>query len=353
MATIYGFDGFDHYSTAGLSRVFTRTNAAPTVDAGGRNSGQKLTCDAASGNGDWVVRGTGLEAGPSTLVVGGYLVPSALATPFYLYDFRGLSYSNVLIRVNADGSLSALRSDTTNGVADFAAGGVGATVLGTTAAGVLANGVGLTLSVKVVLSATVGEVHIYSGASHVLNLTGKNTLVGPFAHVYCVAAGCAYCATAGTSVAFDDWWLADDYLGDVRVDAHYPTGDGAYTAGVPSTGTSHFACVDEYPEPNGTDYVSLASAGLRDSWTHDAFKNTGSSLLAVAIIDTVIKGGIGTGSAATSLVADGSTADGATVGLTNVDWMDLVTVHQTSPGTGVSWTEAGFNSSEVGTKRVA
>jgi hypothetical protein len=353
MATIFGFDGFDHYATAGLARVNTRVIGAPTVDAGGRNSGQKLTCDAASGNGDWVVRGKGLETGPASLVVGAYFTVANLTTPFYLYDFRDVSYSNVLIRVNANGSISALRSDTTNGVNDFAAGGVGGLVLGTSAAGIVANATPITLSIKVVLSATVGEVHVYSGATHVLNLTGQNTLVGPFAHTFYLGMGCAYCATASTAVTFDDFWLADDYLGDVRVDAHYPTADGTYTAGVPSTGTAHYACVDEHPEPNATDYVSLASAGQRDSYGHEAFKNTGSSILAVAVVDTVIKGGIGTGSAATTLVADGATADGATVNLSNAAWIDLETVHQVSPGTGLAWTEAGFNASEPGTKRIA
>ena len=47
-----------------------------------------------------------------------------------------------------------------------------------------------------------------------------------------------------------------------------PTADGFYTQWTPSTGTSHFALVDEAP-CNSTDSVSTTVAGNRDSYATD------------------------------------------------------------------------------------
>src|SRR5262249_46814461 len=45
-----------------------------------------------------------------------------------------------------------------------------------------------------------------------------------------------------------------------------PTSDGNYTQWTPSTGTSHFANVDETPCNGTTDYNSTTTVGSRDSY---------------------------------------------------------------------------------------
>lgn len=345
--TIYDYDGYEDYSTAGLLLEHARVHGTPTVDTGGRWGGHKLTCKPD----DWV--GRVVPTGPATLVVGGYLVITNLTDPFYLFDLRDSSYSNILIRVNADGSLTALRSDAVNGLDDFSSGGVGATVLDSSVAGVVQDGVGAVVQLKTVLSATAGEVHVYVGQVHALALSLQNTLVGPLPRVDYLVHGCGYCDNPDTRVTFDDLWLADDYLGNRRVDVQDLTSDGTYQQGVPSSGGAHFEDVKELPQPDATGFVSLLLVGQRDTYGHAPFQNVGAALDAVMVVADGMSGGLGSASMATALVASGQTRDGAAVALSNAGDSRAKTLYQTNPGTSAAWVEADYNASEIGGKRAA
>jgi hypothetical protein len=345
--TVYDYDGYEDYDTTGLLLEHKRLHGTPTVDAGGRWGGQKLTCKPD----DWVCRT--IAAGPATLVVGGYLVITNLTDPFYLFDVRDGSYSNVLIRVNADGSLSAFRSDQVNGLDDFAGGGVGATLLDSSVAGVVQDGVGAVVQLKTVLSATAGEVHVYVGNVHALALTGMNTLAGPFPTAYYLVHGCGYCANPDTRVTFDDLWLADDYLGNRRVDSQPVTSDGTYQQGVASSGGAHYEDVNEMPQPDTMTVVVLSLVGQRDTYGHAPFQNVGAAIDAVMVVTDGMSGGLGNASMATTLVASGQTRDGAEVALTNAGNVRAKTLYQTDPGTSAAWIESDYNASEVGGKRAA
>lgn len=72
----------------------------------------------------------------------------------------------------------------------------------------------------------------------------------------------------------DDIYIADtsgtdntDFLGDVKSIIYLPDADQA-TGWTRSTGATNFGVVDENPPNDDTDYVSAASAGLIDRYTH-------------------------------------------------------------------------------------
>ena len=73
----------------------------------------------------------------------------------------------------------------------------------------------------------------------------------------------------------DDIYLADtagtvntDFLGDMKSRVYLPNADQA-TGWTPSTGTDHFAVVDENPPNDDTDYISAASGSLIDRFLHE------------------------------------------------------------------------------------
>jgi hypothetical protein len=77
--------------------------------------------------------------------------------------------------------------------------------------------------------------------------------------------------------------------GDLRWDAVYPTGDGAHTDATLSTGTQHFAVVDE-TTPNGdTDYSTLAAVGNRESLTFPTAPVAGADIVALMLLHSVRK----------------------------------------------------------------
>jgi hypothetical protein len=66
--------------------------------------------------------------------------------------------------------------------------------------------------------------------------------------------------------------IAREPAGQARADSVVlsPTGDGAYTAWTPATGTTHSALLDDSPSSctdTASDYVEIAVAGHRDSYT--------------------------------------------------------------------------------------
>jgi hypothetical protein len=82
--------------------------------------------------------------------------------------------------------------------------------------------------------------------------------------------------TGGFYCTVDDMYICDNLgtannsrRGNVQVNAVRPDADGNYQQFVPSTGTDHFATVDENPF-SGTDW-NLGSAGNKDSYGMTAF----------------------------------------------------------------------------------
>jgi hypothetical protein len=143
-------------------------------------------------------------------------------------------------------------------------------------------------------------------------------------------------------------YAGSDFLGDVHVKAYYPTADGNYTAWTPQGGGAHFVEVDDPQNDDDTTYVSTGTVGNTDSFAVENL-DAGKTILVVqaavrsrdqtgssTIIELVRIGGVdflGTGTA------------GATTYLGGVE------VWQSSPATGLPWTEAEFNGAELGFRK--
>jgi hypothetical protein len=75
----------------------------------------------------------------------------------------------------------------------------------------------------------------------------------------------------GLNHYIDDFYICDDtgdfnndFLGDVRVDAYFPTADGTYQDFAKSTGAASWSLLDENP-PNAADYVRSSTVGHKNT----------------------------------------------------------------------------------------
>jgi len=113
-----------------------------------------------------------------------------------------------------------------------------------------------------------GTLDIWVNGVLVLSVTGQTTDVSACTSTQLMAVG-------GANVAFWDdvsFWTWSDSVADVfpyvpRVYPAMPVSDSTPLVWTPSTGTSHFALVDEIP-PSIADYNSSATIGQVDQYVH-------------------------------------------------------------------------------------
>ena len=138
----------------------------------------------------------------------------------------------------------------------------------------------------------------------------------------------------------------NDFLGDVRIDAVYPTADGTYTAWTPSTGTSHYALVDE-TTPNTTDYNSSNTIGQKDSYVMGNPPSLASQIIyGVRVKVAAQKDDAGSRSMKVG-VRSGTTDSLSAAQALGTSQLYYTNIHEVDPGTGASWTPSGVDNMEV------
>jgi hypothetical protein len=358
MPTIYDFDGYEDYATAGLLREHVRVEVPGNLSivTGGRNGGHRLKCDC-TGN-SLGAAGRVVRAIPelATVAFGVYMEVSSLARLLGLFQLRDATTGHVVISVNTDGSLTVARAYTLTDFSEYLNFPLyGMTTLGTSAAGVVVAGTPFHFQAKVTIADAAGAVELKVNGVIVLTLTGVDTRNGGTATVTNILHGAVAGSAGSASVYYDDFWVADDYVGDRRVDSHFPTSDGTNQDGTPSAAGAHYAMVDEAPEPDDdTSYVTLTSAGQRESYGVDDFKNTGATIDAAMIVLDAKKTDAGAATLAAHVHGAGSPADydGTPQGLTT-SYSRIKEVLSADPISGDPWDETTFNAAEFGDQKAA
>jgi hypothetical protein len=145
--------------------------------------------------------------------------------------------------------------------------------------------------------------------------------------------------------------LNNDFLGDVRVDAHYPvTPDGTNHAWTPSTGSDNFAMVDEVT-PNITDYNSTNTPDAVDTFHMEAFKNSGASIKGLQLSLYHSKEDAGACLVAPVTLTHATEYVGDNVAPSESSYLYNRTCQDANPYSGVGWSESEFNVVEVGYKK--
>ena len=143
----------------------------------------------------------------------------------------------------------------------------------------------------------------------------------------------------------------NDFLGDCLVRCGVVTGDGANQQFTPLGGGTHFSEVDEIPPDEDTSYNSDAVAGHKDTYTHAASGVTGTPL-AVQVCSRVKKDDAGLRTARSIIKSGASYGNGVTraTAAGYETWSDIFAL---DPDTGLPWSKAAIDASEIGLEVIA
>ena len=338
-------DGFDHYVTADITKKWTAINSTVGIAASsGRRGGGALSSGATS-------RYVSKTLAASASFVTGFAfsfttLPSASAV---ICTFDDVATTQCSLAVNADGTLSVFRSTSTS------------VTNGTSTLSLSAN-TWFYIEWKVTIADSIGantcKVRV-NGIDWITVATGQDLKATANATANGFRLGGGTGATNFGGSIFDDFYICDqsgstnnDFLGDVRIDTLYPTSDGNYTAFTPSTGSSHFALVDE-ATPNTTDYNDGAAVNDRDSYGMGNLSAlTSQTVYGVQVNAAIVKDDAGAKSAATFVRSSSTDGDGASVAL-GTSQVYVSQVFETDPNGSIAWTETSVNAMEAGVKVTA
>ena len=336
-------DGFDHYATADLTKKWTSVGSTASIGSSGRRSGGNLAVTAASTG---TVTKT-LAAATSWVVGVAFQYTGSLGGNAPIIALLDAGTLQCELRINPDGTLSVTRN-------------ANALTNGTSAAS-LSIGTFYYLEWKVTIADSIGagscKVRI-NGADVITVATGQDLKNTANTTANQVRLGPASAVNTYNGL-FDDFYVCDqsgstnnDFLGDVRIDTLYPTSDGNYTAFTPSTGSSHFALVDE-ATPNTTDYNDGAAVNDRDSYGMGNLSAlTSQTVYGVQVNAAIVKDDAGAKSAATFVRSSSTDGDGASVAL-GTSQVYVSQVFETDPNGSIAWTETSVNAMEAGVKVTA
>jgi len=357
MALLF-MDSFDHYVTADLTEKWSSVVISGTSGAlntinttGGRRS-----------SGAWRY-----TPGNDTLNAFGYIqknLPATGATVVCGFAFNpsgasGGSGMPIFSVLNGATSLTYLRlnSDLTLSVGRGGHSG-SPTLLGTTAA--VTAGAFTYVEIKLLLSATVGTVDVRFNGVSVLSLTAQNTAAATTwtnIRLGLLSAAVGNSIVSGRTYDYDDLYVLDgagaaplnDLLGDVRVDARRPTAAGAVTGWTPLAGANWDAVNDTTPDDD-TTYTSTSTVSATDTFVTEDAPIVGATIFGVQHCLAMKKADAGTCTVAPVIRHGTTNYPGAPIS-PGTSYSYGVAIAATNPGTGLAWTEAGFNAAEFGYTR--
>lgn len=332
-------DGFDHYVTADILKKWNAypNNACTVLTTSGRRGGGCLSINSTSD----VIK---VIPASGTLIIGQAIWSPLGTNNFQVVSFFDGTATNPQLTVSCD----------TSGRLVVYRGAAGSGTLLATSLSVIAASSWAYVEVKVVFGNT-GSYEVRVNGTAVLSATGVDTTMT--ANNTASGIGFGYAFGNGSLWSAlnykDDLYVCDgtgsvnnDFLGDCRVDALYPNADGTYAAFTCSTGTSHFALVDE-ATPNTTDYVSAGVVGNKDSYAFTDLA-TAATVFGVQVCNAALKDDVGSRSVA-NLVRSGTT-DAISTGVPlSTSLLYYCSIHELDPATGAAWTQAGVNAAQFGT----
>lgn len=351
MALLF-MDSFDHYTTVDIIEKYTSASGTPTntqISAGnGRHGSSAIWSEFTAANSTNPIVTKILSPTDATIIIGFALKPSAVNNLYPLFTVGdNASWHGGLY--GASGNVLEYKRG-----ADYTG-----TVLGTTSS--LSLGVFTFVEILVTIHDTAGVVTVKFNGTTALSLTGQDTkdlsLAGwtRFGLHSMVGAG----GTGSSNVYIDDLYVLDGsgsapwnaFLGDVRVDSRNPTGSGATTGWTPSIG-SNWQNVDDATPDDDTTYNIATSSGLTDTFVFQDAPVLGAVIYGVQHCINVKKSDAGASTIASVVRHSGTDNVGPNI-TPNTTYGYGLAINQTNPGTGVQWTESGFNAAEFGYKRTS
>ena len=339
-------DSFDLYATANLTEgPFTskmEATGTATINAGsGRRSTKSLRI---ANNKAFINRCTVRKTfdAQATWIVGFAFKPGNVGQVTHdILSLRDVGTLQCDLVLNTNGKLAVTRNGTTLGTSTIA----------------LTSGVYNYIELKVTIHNTTGVVTLRVNGVTEITLTAQDTQNTGNATADEVWFGFDRLQTDGAiafSDDYDDLYVLDgtggapynDFLGDSRVDALYPVSD-QLAQWVPSTGTDHWALVDESP-PNTSDYVTESTVGDIDRFGFtDLPVLTSPVVRAVQVAMYAQNPEGGARNIAATALSNAVALDGATQAL-SLSFRYLYEIYTKNPDGTVDWTPTTVDAASFG-----
>lgn len=339
MALLF-FDGFETYATADITKDWNSTTGTVAINsAAGRRGGGALLAPNSSQTAAYVAKT--LPGNYATLICGFSFKFNAMPTigGVNIFSLRDAGQTQIIIVLNTDGTLSISRG--------------GITTLGTTTYTLTTN-TEYYIEFKATIHDTTGSFELRIDGVNQLSATNQDTKNTANAHANQLLLGATNNPNVmGSIYTYDDLYVLDttgsaptnDFLGDCRVDAVLANADGNYTQWTPSTGTDHYALVDDIT-PNTTDYNSSSTVGQKDSYAMTNPTLNSSTIYGVRAKVAAHKDDAGTKSIKVGVRSgtSDSLSSGQSLATSQLYYSNI---HTTDPNTGAAWTQSGLDNMEV------
>lgn len=336
--TLRFIDSFDHYVTADITEKWT-SRASSIISAGnGRRGTASLRLTSNAQNAIKTIDAQG------TWVVGFAMkVDSLPASTVPFLQLLDAGTVQVDVRLVTDGTLRVTRNGTTLGTSTFA----------------LSTGQFYYIEFKCVIHNSTGTYEVRVDGSTKVSGTGADTQNTANATANQISLGAINGSTVTTD--FDDLYVCDgagsvnnDFLGDRRVDAYLPSGNGnsSQLTGSDGNSTDNYLLTDDNPANDDTDYVEHATVGNKDTYGMADMSHTPSSISGVQVLASAKKDDAGARSIATVTRSGITDFDGATQPL-STSYAYYADIREVDPNTSAAWTKTNFNASEHGVKVAA
>jgi len=278
-------------------------------------------------------------------------LPSAISEIYFGMRFRMDNYANARIIVQFYSPSATAQSCfvvTTGGVLQWRRGSSSGTILGTGTT-VLSNGVWYYIEGRLKVHDTTGIAEAKINGTSELNLTSQDTR-----NDASNATIDRFLVADSNLVYLDDIYMNDTsgsvntaYSGDIRITGYIPNADGSNSGMTLSTGSNHYAVVDERP-PNTTDYAY--GTGTTETDTLNIPATSGVNTVQAATLWLYAqKSDAGAGNIAHVVKSSGTTDTGSDIALSST-WAYYSKIYDQDPNGPTNWTASAIDSLEIGAK---
>jgi hypothetical protein len=203
-----------------------------------------------------------------------------------------------------------------------------------------------TLKISGVINDSTGSIVINLDGSEVLNATGLDTRNGTPTTIDNI-----FYNNEGVSVGqtdYDDVFITDSATApadDYFIEAVPVNADGTPLNWTPSTGSGHFAVVDELPG-SITDYLTASTVGNIDELEVGNLATAPTAIMAAQFVGHFDKTDGTARSVALGVKSGATTSAGSNVTLTTAG-VRVERMFDTDPNTGVAWTQSGLQAAKI------
>lgn len=331
MATLDDCCSFDHLNTANLDEEWVQVGTGATVNSGTGRNGTNSARFANYNRGIYKTPPTTATTKAQGCSMQFSAYPTADTAILQLTEGTTV---HVDARMTSTGTLKITRNGTQ---------------LGSTSTYVVPLNQPVYIELKAFLNDSTGTAELrVNGVAVVGPLTSQDTRNGgtPIIDRLYILGGSV---NLSTTIDVDDWYEADDFMGDMRIAYLNPTAEGTTIQLTPSTGTDNSALVDETAGDDGdSTYVEHATDNNKDTYVMSNLPSTAATVHAVKLLAYSRKDDAGAKSIALIARHSGSEVDSADKALTTTyDWYE--DVRTTKPGGG-AWSGSDVDGMEVGVK---